>query len=318
MHYLLSTTNDPHFNIACEEYFLKSFKEDIFFLYVNSPSIIIGKHQNALAEINLDFIQENNIPVVRRLSGGGTVFHDLGNLNFCFIQNVSNTHEISFRHFTQPIVDALASMGINAVFSQRNDLLVENRKVSGNAMHIFKNRIISHGTLLYQSELTNLSGALQSSAHMFQDNAVRSNRSRVANISDYMTSPLPVNQFIQNILKFLKANNDSMKSYTLTKEDIAAVNKLKNDKYEKWDWNFGYSPKYSITKAITIGEEDCQITLKIKKGIIENCSLLNHSNLTLKQSIESTLTGIEHRLKTVEEVMKKENLQTILEARTLF
>jgi len=167
---------DPWFNIAAEEYFLKNFQEDIFMLWQNEASIIVGKHQNTLAEINYPYVKENGIPVIRRISGGGTVFHDLGNLNFTFIQNGEKGKLVDFRKFTDPILAVLNKMGVPAVFEGKNDLRVDGLKISGNAEHVFKNRVLHHGTLLFSSVLNDLGKALKVKTDRFTDKAVKSIR----------------------------------------------------------------------------------------------------------------------------------------------
>ncbi len=147
----LKNTN-PYFCLAAEEYFLKNFDDDIFMLWQSDDTIVVGKHQNALGEINYRFVRKNNITVARRISGGGTVFHDSGNVNFSFIKNVKSSAEISFKQFTEPVVNTLAKLDIIATTSGRNDLLIEGKKISGNAEHIFKKRVLHHGTLLYNSD----------------------------------------------------------------------------------------------------------------------------------------------------------------------
>jgi len=177
---------DPYFNLAAEEYALKNFKADCFMLWRNEPSIIVGKHQNTLAEINLDYVKKRNIKVGRRLSGGGAVFHDLGNLNFTFISTGAQENRlVDFRRFTMPILEVLQNLGIEAVFEGRNDLTIHGRKFSGNAEHVWKNRILHHGTLLFSSVLTDLSEALKVDPLKFRDKAVKSIRSRVTNISKH-------------------------------------------------------------------------------------------------------------------------------------
>jgi len=178
---------DPYFNLAVEEYLLRNFGEDCFMLWRNKASIIVGKHQNALAEINYDYVKENNIDVIRRLSGGGTVFHDLGNLNFTFIQNVNkNENIVDFKRYIEPIVKVLQQQGVNAKHEGRNDIMIGGRKVSGNAEHVFKKRVLHHGTLLFSSEISNLSKALKVNPLLYQDKGVKSVKSRVANINQFL------------------------------------------------------------------------------------------------------------------------------------
>ncbi|GET27208.1 lipoate--protein ligase [Prolixibacter sp. NT017] len=273
MYYLVSSSNDPYFNIASEEYLLKNFTDEFFLLYINEPSIIVGKHQNTLSEINLDYVEANGIKVVRRLSGGGTVFHDSGNLNFCFIRNIAANEDISFKRFTQPIVNALATIGIEATFSGRHDLLVKSKKISGNAMHVYKKRVLSHGTLLYDSQIGKLSSALKSNPSFFQDKAVKSNRSRVANISSFLSSPPSIEEFTQQILGHIREVNPDAEAYTLSKEDLAAIENLQKEKFGTWEWNYGYSPKYVFRKDELLSGKPASLSLKIEKGRIKSVEL---------------------------------------------
>ena len=182
-----NSTTDPYFNIAVEEYLLKNFTDDCFILYQNKPSIIIGKHQNTLAEINYQYVKENNIAVVRRLSGGGTVYHDLGNLNFSFIKNSGNDKNlVDFKMYTTPIIEVLKQLGVNAEFGGHNDIQVNGFKISGNAEHIFKKRVLHHGTLLFSSDLSILNNAIKAPENRYSDKAVKSVRAVVANIKDFI------------------------------------------------------------------------------------------------------------------------------------
>ena len=263
---------DPYFCLAAEEYLLKNFDEDIFMLWQSENTVVVGKHQCALAEINYPFVRENNIRVARRISGGGTVFHDAGNVNFTFIKNVESPSEISFKKLTRPIVDSLAKLDIRAENSGRNDLLIEGKKISGNAEHIYKNRVLHHGTLLFDSDLQNLGHAIKVVPGKYKTKAVQSNRSEVANISDFLKSKISVNDFISFLFKVqLEDPENSM--IELTHSDIQQVEKLVDVKFRTWEWNFGYSPKYEFSNGLEIAGKSLKIELKTEKGIITKAKL---------------------------------------------
>jgi len=286
---------DSYFNLAAEEYVLKNFSRDCFMLWRNEPSIIVGKHQNTLAEINANFVKENHIKVVRRLSGGGAVFHDLGNLNFTFIASGEHHQLVDFRKFTLPILEVMQKLGIEAKFEGRNDLTIEGRKFSGNAEHVYKNRVLHHGTLLFSAQITDLSNALIVDPTKFQDKAVKSVRSRVTNISEHLKSPLTVLEFRDLILQHVMESTPGAESYSFTDEDISAIRKLKNEKYVTWDWNFGYSPKYNFRKTVKTNGGKLEVTLEVVNGVIANARFFgDYFNKLNPEDIENALTGVVH------------------------
>jgi lipoate-protein ligase A len=265
----LKNTN-PFFCLAAEEYLLKNLNEDIFMLWQSDKTVVVGKHQNALGEINYPFVRENNITVARRISGGGTVYHDFGNVNFSFIKNVKSPAEISFKLFTEPVREALAKMGITATTSGRNDLLVEGLKISGNAEHVFKNRVLHHGTLLFNSDLEKLGQAIKVVPGKYQSKAVQSNRSKVANISSFLKKDITTAAFIQFLLE-VQLNKTGNQNLSLTNSEEAIIQKLAVEKFETWDWRYGYSPKYTFVNRVEINNSTLQIELQVKKGYIEQC-----------------------------------------------
>ncbi|WP_462327979.1 lipoate--protein ligase family protein, partial [Desulfobaculum sp.] len=182
MRYIMNTSTDPAFNLAAEEWLLMNTQDEVFMLWRNAPAVIVGRNQNTLAQIDVDFVRERGIPVVRRLSGGGAVFHDLGNINFTFISNDAGGGALDFLRFTTPIVEALGRMRVMCSFDGRNDLVIDGRKVSGNAQHIAAGRVLHHGTLLFSSDVTDISGALRVDPEKYKDKAVKSVRKRVTNI----------------------------------------------------------------------------------------------------------------------------------------
>jgi lipoate---protein ligase len=297
---------DPYFNLATEEYILKNFSENSFMLWRNSPSIIVGKHQNTLAEINVDYIKQQNIRVVRRLSGGGAVFHDLGNLNFTFIQTGKTESLIDFRKYTEPILEVLLKLGIDARFEGRNDLTIDGKKFSGNAEHIWKNRVLHHGTLLFSAQMADLSKALNVDPVKFTDKAVKSVRSRVTNISEHLKTRMDVLQFAEAIQQHIVGKYPDARFYELSGEDHEKINELVRKKYSTWEWNFGYSPNYNFKKILrTEKSGTIEFDLDVQNGIILHARIFgDYFNLYDTEDIENALTGVSHEENAIREVLK--------------
>lgn len=299
---------DPYFNLAADEYVLKNFNDDCFMLWRNEPSIIVGKHQNTLAEINVDYVREKNIKVVRRITGGGAVFHDLGNLNFTFIRNSKDGEQPDFRKFTQPILEVLQSMGINAKFEGRNDLTIDGKKFSGNAEHVWKNRILHHGTLLFSAVMTDLSAALKVNPLKFNDKAVKSVRSRVTNISEHLKEKMDVLEFRDRIMNHIMGMYPDSKEYSYSPDDIAGIEQLKNEKFTKWEWNFGHSPKYEFEKMIRTEGGSLEFHFNVEKGIVKDIRI--YGDFFHKHDIEDvqkSLIGVKHDYNTIVEQLSKFN-----------
>ncbi|MBE6534526.1 MAG: lipoate--protein ligase [Ruminococcaceae bacterium] len=202
MKFLILKTTNPYINLATEEYFLTQSNEDIFMLWQNEPTIVIGKNQNAFAEINMDFVKQNNIHIARRISGGGAVYHDLGNVNYTFISKREKS-EINFEHFTKPILDSLQNVGISAKLSGRNDLILDNKKFSGNAQHVIGSRVLHHGTLLFDTNLDVLTLALNVDSEKIKSKAIQSTRSRVTNLKPYFPIGTDAGDFIKMISQYV-------------------------------------------------------------------------------------------------------------------
>ena len=267
---LINNTNtNAYFNLAMEEYFLKNTNEDICLLWQNENSIIVGKNQNTLSEINYDYVKENNIKVVRRLSGGGAVFHDLGNINFTFISCNDNSFS-DFKKFTMPIVEALKELNVHAEFSGRNDLLIDGQKFSGNAQYNYKNKVMHHGTLLFSSEINDLSNALKVKPSKFQGKSVKSVKSRVTNISSHLDKKMTVLEFKDYLMDFINKRDENSHFYELNDKDVESINKLVEEKYSTWEWNFGYSPKYSLYNELKYPGGNVEFSLDVHDGLIKD------------------------------------------------
>jgi lipoate---protein ligase len=288
--------SNPYFNIAAEEYLLKSAKTDCFMLWKNETCIVVGKHQNTLSEINHRFVRENNIPVIRRISGGGTVFHDAGNLNFTFISEGEREKLVNFRKFIDPLVAVLNSLGVPAQFSGKSDIRVNGLKISGNAEHVFKNRVLHHGTLLFSSELSQLEQALKVPDKTYHDKGVKSVRTSVGNIVDFLDNKISIREFKDLILHKMIQTMAGVEFYDMTAQDTVAIQKLADEKYKSWEWNFGYSPDYQLHNSVMAGKENWAIDLSVQKGMITKISLFNNDRLLKEnQLIEELLMGKKYK-----------------------
>lgn len=288
------------FNIASEEYILQNFSEDVFLLYINEPSIIVGKHQNTLAEINLDWVNSHGIPVVRRLTGGGSVFHDPGNLNFSFLMNEGDDQNRSFECYTKPVLEVLNDLGIPAKLEGRNDLTIEGRKFSGNAKTFVHGKTLQHGTILFSSQIGDLSEALKVKPHKFSDKAVKSVRARVTNVSEYLNEPMPLPEFVALIRKKVHSLYPEITDYAYTEADVSAIENLVKQKYSSWEWNFGKSPRYNMSHEFRCKAGIIEIYLQVNKGIIEEISIFGDFFGSRDiHELEQALTGLPHSREAV-------------------
>jgi lipoate---protein ligase len=265
---------DPRINLAIEEYALKNLdiNETYLLFYINEPSIIIGKNQNSVEEINTEYVESNGIHVVRRLSGGGAVYHDLGNLNYSFITKDDGDSFHNFRKFTEPVIAALKQMGVNAELSGRNDILAEGRKISGNAQFSTRGRMFTHGTLLFNSEMDHIVSALRVKKDKIESKGIKSVRSRVANISEFLSEKLTIEEFRSALLKFIFQEKE-VTEYVLTNEDWEKIHQLSKERYQNWDWNYGKSPKFNLQHSHRFPVGQIDVRLDVDKGVIENCKI---------------------------------------------
>lgn len=304
--------SDPHINLAIEEYALKNLdiNETFLLFYINEPSIIIGKNQNTIEEINTEYVEENGIHVVRRLSGGGAVYHDLGNLNFSFITKDDGESFHNFRKFTEPVVAALRKLGVNAELSGRNDLVVEGRKISGNAQFSTKGRMFSHGTLMLDSEIDAIVSALKVKKDKIESKGIKSVRSRVANISEFLPQKISIEEFRSMLLKSIFNDSEEIPQYHLTEEDWKNIHELSKKRYQNWDWNYGRSPKFNLQHSHRFPVGQIDIRLEVNKGNIENCKIYgDFFGVGDVSEIEQKLTGLRYEKKVIDDVLDGLDIQ---------
>ena len=285
---------DPKLNLAVEEYILKHLNvehEDYFLFYINGPSIIIGKNQNTSEEVNLKYIEENGIDVVRRLSGGGAVYHDEGNLNFSFITKDDGNSFNNYKKFTQPIVDALKKLGVEAELTGRNDIQVGERKISGNAQFTTRGRMFSHGTLMFNSNIEEVVNSLNVSEEKMRSKGIKSVRSRVANITEFLNDEMTMDQFVEALLASIYEGEEPER-YVMRDEDWEIVQDISKARYANWDWNFGKSPKFDVEtkRRFPIGTID--VRLNVNKGTITEAKIYgDFFGVGEIQDVEQALVG---------------------------
>lgn len=303
---------NPKLNLALEEYALRNFSKDTDYLlfYINEPSIIIGRNQNTLEEVNQEYVKANGIHVVRRVSGGGAVYHDLGNLNYSFLTNHDGSVLNNFKKFTDPVVKVLNNLGVDAELKGRNDLEVDGRKISGTAQFSTGKRMISHGTLLLDTDLGEVAHALNVKMSKIQSKGHKSVRSRVANISEFLKEPLSIQEFRSLILQGLYGASEPFEQYHLTEDEWKGVYQLKEEKYDTWEWNYGRSPKFNIqrTKRFPVGEIDLRIN--VENGFISGFKIYgDFFGKEPVEKLENLLVGVRYEKEDVDARLHDVNIQ---------
>ena len=319
MIYIKNDSNNPYFNLALEEYFLKTFKgEEYFILWQNEPAIIIGRNQNTIEEINKAYVEENNIKVVRRLSGGGAVYHDLGNLNFTFIVQADKTNINNFKKFTDSIVASLEKIGVKAEFTGRNDITIDGKKFSGNSQYYFKDRLLHHGTILFDSDLSVVQNALQVKAEKIESKGIKSVRSRVTNVSPYLKEKVSVKEFKEILLSSIFEYKDvPYKEYELSQKDIDKIQSIADERYASWNWTYGESPEFNIEKSKRYTFGQLNLKLNIKDGNIKNIDIYGDffANKDLS-NLQETFAGANFEEDSVRQAIKDLQLQEYIQGIT--
>lgn len=298
---------DPHFNLALEEYVIKEMDpgEDYLILWQNSPSVIIGRNQNTMEEINQELVERHGIHVVRRLSGGGAVYHDLGNLNFTFVTTSDDEIRNNFRRFTEPVIKALARLGVQAESTGRNDITIDGKKFSGNAQYYYRNRVLHHGTILFNSDLDMVERVLKVREDKIASKGIKSVRSRVTNLIDYLPRKITVQEFKELLEKLLlEESGESGRYYELSEQDLARVRQIMEARYNTWEWNYGRSPAFTFRKGERFAGGYVEVRLDVQKGVIIQCKI--HGDFFGKREVEELeelLKGARYELAALRDLL---------------
>ncbi len=309
MIYIVNKSNKPDYNIALEEYCFKKLlhHDKVFILWINEPAIIVGKHQNTIEEINAEYVKQNGIHVVRRISGGGAVYHDHNNLNYTIISNEDKGADFDFKTFSQPVIETLGELGVKAEFTGRNDLVIDGKKICGNAQAYLPGRVMHHGCLLFDTDLTVLSKALEAPKDKIESRSVKSVRSVVDNILPNLPVEISVNEFSDKLLEHMKSKFPEMKEYTFSEEELAEIENLRATKFGTWEWNYGHSPKFDIERQSRFTAGKIQVFADIKNSVIRQIRFYgtffgNNSNLS---EVENALVGVKYTREDVREALSK-------------
>lgn len=269
LHLITNNSTNPFFNLAVEENLLKKSGEDFFMLWQNEPTLVVGCNQNTAAEVDVQKAKAQGVHIVRRITGGGAVYHDLGNLNFSLIKTGVSTgnlsHEI-YAELSRPVIAALAQMGVKAELGGRNDILVDGRKISGCAMHGFGNRTLLHGALLFSTNLTALSGLLTPHDKKFEGKAIKSVSSRVANVADFLAKPFSIDDFKERIA----TNIENKTARNLSAKELDNAQLLAHTKYETDEWNFGKLLAHTFAKHEKTTAGNVDVRMSFSGGHIEH------------------------------------------------
>lgn len=307
MKYIVNTSNDPAYNVALEAYAFQKLTDidEIFILWINEPAIIIGRHQNTIQEINKEFIDKNGIHVVRRLSGGGAVYHDLNNLNYTIISNNTQEGAFDFQTFTKPVIDTLAKLGVKAEFTGRNDLEINGQKFAGNAQAYYKGRMMHHGCLLFDVDMSVLGQALKVSKDKIESKGIKSVRARVTNIVDHLSDKITVQEFSDAILAQMKEEYPEMDEYVLSDAELSEIQAMRDNQFATWDWTYGKAPEYTIERGVRYPAGKITTYANVENSTIKSVKIFgDFFGVKPVDDIEKMLEGVRYDYKDVLAALK--------------
>jgi len=298
-----SSVSDPKLNLAIEEFVVRNFdtEKEYLFIYQNDPSVILGKNQNPFEEINLSYIIKNKIELLRRISGGGAVYHGPGNINFCYITKSTKENFNNYKNFLKPIVAYLNSLDVQVNINSRNDLVIGEKKISGNAQFTSRQRMLCHGTLLFNADLDMINNSLQSTSTSLKSKSTKSVRSKVTNISDYLGSNISLEKFTEKLSDNILNHFSFEGQIDFNQEQWSEINNLAKEKYASWEWTWGRTPYFKLDVTFE-GLGKSNFELHIEKGLIKNINSLVTDSFT---NSLNNLIGAKYQRKDIELILNK-------------
>ena len=272
MIYIETGSTDVYYNFGLEYYFTveKQLQDTVFLFWQTTPTLMVGKYQNVLEEINKPYADEHNIQIVRRMSGGGTIYTDLGGWQFSFIQH-KETGEIEFQQYIAPVIDALEELGVHAEFNGRNDLTIDGKKFSGNAQYRLENSIVHHGSLLFDTDICRMVESTTVDSYKILSKSIKSVRDRVTNISEHMPDSMDVKTFKECMVRHIMNGSDAV--YEVTPEDDKRIREIAEEKFNRWECIYGADPKFNIERMGRLAGGKIQFKIDVQKGIIKNAAI---------------------------------------------
>jgi len=308
MRCFINFEKDVFYNFAVEEYFVENYKEPVFILWKNNPNVMVGRNQNTYAEINEEFCKENNIDVVRRLSGGGAVYSSPENFQYTLILDKNQHDQVSFESLAKPLIAFLKTLGINAEFTGRNDILIDGKKVSGNAQYHNKNILLHHGTILFDVDIDQLTKSLTPDITKLTAKGIKSIKSRITTIKERLVEEMTVDEFIEKFMYFqLKSSNDHY-TKAVTSDEKKEILKVKENRWDQWAWNYGKNPKFSNKKKKKFDSGLVEINYEVENGVISKMKIYGDffGNLPIDLLVEKIIgvgfnkNDIEKRIESLE------------------
>lgn len=299
---VLNFSHDPFYNQAFEEFVFQTFRDDdVFLLWQNSPAVIVGSYQNICREVHVETLRKLGIPVVRRMSGGGTIYTDLGGWQFTFIQH-RETEEIEFHQYIAPVIDALGELGVHAEFNGRNDLTIDGKKFSGNAQYRLGDCIVHHGSLLFDTDIRQMVESTTVDSYKILSKSIKSVRDRVTNIAEHLPAPMGPETFKECMVRHIMNGSDAV--YEVTAEDNARIREIAAEKFNNWERIYGADPKFNIERTGRFAGGKMQFKIDVRKGVIQSTAVYGDFFSTLgAETICAALTGCRYERSAVLEAL---------------